>query len=222
MHSHLLRRSGGIGIFGLTVCIYLFPRKPNNRPQQTHEQIIISSKLKKFSTNKQQQTMSSTTGTRTGSVRFADMAQLYTIERHEDCGNGKIDNNVDNVARHELWYTRSDFHSMRRAIAQDVLQSRAQALAGVPFNYAGDDDAAADESGVCCFGIEHLLTADIMLEVRACRVRCIHAVLAEQVRQEPSARFSCEAIALASFAQTKKVALRARMLGKLQHDSIGE
>jgi hypothetical protein len=29
-----------------------------------------------------------------------------------------------------------------------------------------------------------------------------------------------ETIALASFAQTKKVAVRARVLGKLHHDSI--
>ena len=88
--------------------------------------------------------MSSTTGTRTGSVRFADMAQLYTIDRPEDCGNGKIDN-VDNVARHELWYTTAEIHSMRRAIEQDVLRLRAQLLARVPFNYAGNDDTSAEE-----------------------------------------------------------------------------
>jgi hypothetical protein len=159
--------------------------------------------------------MSSTTRTRTGSVRFADMAQMYIVERHEDYGKKS-----NNVARHELWYTTSEIHSMRRAIEQDVLQVRAQALAGVPFNYAGNDDGSADESSVCCIGIENLLTAEIMLEMEACRARCTQAVLAEQARQGPSARFGWEAIALASFAQTKKVALRARKLGQLHQDSI--
>jgi hypothetical protein len=75
---------------------------------------------------------------------------------------------------------------MRRAIEQDVLQVRAQALAGVPFNYGGDDDASAsaNESSVCCFGIENFLTANFMLEMEACRARCIQAVIAEQARQE--------------------------------------
>jgi hypothetical protein len=116
--------------------------------------------------------MSSTT--RTGSVRFADMAEMFIVEQHEDYDQ----KNNNNVARHELWYSASDIHSMRRAAAQDVLQVRAQALAGVPFNYAGDDDASADESSVCCIGIENRLTVNVMLEVEACRARCLHAVFA--------------------------------------------
>jgi hypothetical protein len=96
--------------------------------------------------------------TRTGSVRFADMAQMFIVGR-----NGDYDqNNNNNVARHELWYSTSDIHSMRRAAAQDVLQVRAQALAGVPFNYAGDDDASADESSVCCIGIENLFSRSML------------------------------------------------------------
>ena len=121
--------------------------------------------------------MSSTTGTRTGSVRFADTAQML-VERHY---YQKKDNKY--VARHELWYSTSDFHSMRRAVAHDVLQARAQALAGVPFNYGDGDDASADESSVCCIGIGHVLTADVMLEIEARRARCIQAVLAEQANR---------------------------------------
>jgi len=101
------------------------------------------------------------------------MAQMFIVERLEDYDQN---NNNNNVARHELWYSASDIHSMRRAAAQDVLQVRAQALAGVPFNYAGDDDASADESSICCIGIENLLTVNVMLKVEACRARCMHAV----------------------------------------------
>jgi hypothetical protein len=143
-------------------------------------------------------------------VRFADTVQRYTIERHED----------NNVARHELWYTKAEYHSMKLAIKEDVLQVHAQAMAGVPFNYAGDDDASAVESSVCCIGIEHLLTANVILEVKACRARCIRAVLAEQARQGPSTRFGWEAIALASYAQSKKSVLKARRLGKLHEEAV--
>ena len=124
--------------------------------------------------------MSSTTKTR--SVRFADTAQLYIVGRHED-----YKNKINNVARHDLWYTKSDYYSMRRAIEQDVLQVRAQALVGAPFNYAGDDEASASESSVvCCVGIEHLLTPAFILETRACRARCILAVLIAQAGQDIS------------------------------------
>ena len=145
-------------------------------------------------------------------VRFADTAQMYIFERHEDYGEKN-----SNVARHELWYTNAEYYSMKHAIKQDVLQVRAKTLTGAPFNYAG---AEADESSICCIGIEHLLMSACTLEVKACRARCTGAVLAEQARQHPSALFGWENIALASFAQTKKVAVRARVLGKLHHDSI--
>jgi hypothetical protein len=140
-------------------------------------------------------------------VRFADTAQMYIVERH-------------GVARHELWYTKAEYYSMRRAIEQDVIKFRPQLLAGVPFNYGGNDDASADESSVCCVGIEHLLTPACMDEKKACRARCIRAVLTEQAKHHPSARFGWEAIALASFAQTRQPILRARKLGKLQQITI--
>jgi hypothetical protein len=136
-------------------------------------------------------------------VQFDDTLQVHIVKRHED----------NNVARHELWYTKAEYYSMKLAIEEDVLQVRAQALAGVPFNYAGDDDASADESSVCCIGIEHLLTANFTLEVKACRARCIRAVLAEQARQGPSARFGWEAIALASHTQSKKGHIESKEAG---------
>jgi hypothetical protein len=147
-------------------------------------------------------------------VRFADTAKLYIVERHEDYEKKNDHNN--NVARHELWYTKAEYYSMRRAIEQDALHVRAQALAGVPCSYAGDDDASADERSVCGVGIEHLLTPACTLEVRACRARCKRAVLAEQARQDASEMD----IALASLAQTRKAVLRARKIGKLHKDAI--
>eukprot|EP00984_Skeletonema_dohrnii_P036283 scaffold37081_cov167-Skeletonema_dohrnii-CCMP3373.AAC.1 len=155
--------------------------------------------------------MSSTTKTR--SVRFADTAQLYIVGRHED------DKDKDNKDKNELWlwYTKSDYYSMRRAIEQDVLQVRAQALVGAPFNYAGDDETSDFESSVvCCVGIEHLLTPAFILETAACRARCILVVLIAQAGQDVCAMD----IALASLAQTRKAQLRARKRGMLLQDSI--
>jgi len=63
--------------------------------------------------------------TRTVSVRFADTALLYIVNRQQDYDK------KNDVARNELWYTAADFHSMRQAVAQDVFHVRAQALAGL-------------------------------------------------------------------------------------------
>ena len=142
--------------------------------------------------------MSSTTKTR--SVRFADTAQLYIVERHEE-----YEKKINNVARHDLWYNKSDYYSMRRNVKQDSLQVRAQALAGVPFNYARDDD--------CCVGIDPFI-----LKTAASRARCILAVLAAQAG---AGEFASEMdIGLASLAQTRKAQLRARLRGMLLQDSI--
>jgi hypothetical protein len=140
-------------------------------------------------------------------VRFANTAQLRVVKRHEDT-----------VVRHELWYTKLEYDLMTLAIERDVLQVRLQALAGA----AGKkDDASPEENNVCCIGIEKLLTPAWTFEVKACRARCRHAVLAEQAKQEqdPSAKFSWGAIALASSAQTWEAVLRARELGKLHWDA---
>ena len=37
-------------------------------------------------------------------VQFADMTQVYVVKRHCE---------AHNIARHELWYTKSDYHQMR-------------------------------------------------------------------------------------------------------------
>jgi hypothetical protein len=139
-------------------------------------------------------------------LQFAETAQLYIYKHHD-------------AARHELWYTKSEYYSMKLAIKEDVLEVRAQALAS-HFNYAGNGDVSAVESSGCWIGIAHLLTPACMDEVRACRARCTRAVLAEQASQGSSSTFRWEAIALASFAQTRKAGLRARKLGKLHQDLI--
>jgi hypothetical protein len=133
-------------------------------------------------------------------VRFAETAQLhiYNYKHH-------------NVARNELWYTTEEYDNMKLAVREDVLNVRAPRAS----KETADDDAPADERSECFIGIEHLLTPACMHEVRACRARCTRAVLEEQARQGPSARFRWEAIALASFAQTRRPVMRARELSKL-------
>ena len=143
------------------------------------------------------------------SVQFTDTAQLYTVERHENT-----------VARHELWYTKDEYYSMKLDIREDVLKARS--MQSLPFNYSGydDEDDATEESSGFWIGITHLLTPACMLEVRTCRARCVYAVLVKQASLSPSARFRWEDIALASLAQTRKATLRARKLGKLHRKSL--
>ena len=107
---------------------------------------------------------------------------------------------------------------MNLSVKEDVIKLHAKAVEGDPFDYLGDcdDDASSNKSSVCCVGIEHLLTPACALEVRACRARCIRAVAAAQARQDSTMMD----IAFASFAQTRKAELRARVLGKLLQDSI--
>ena len=90
------------------------------------------------------------------------------------------------------------------------------ASAGVPATYSDSDSGAGHD---CLVGIEHLLTSASVLEVMTCRQRCIHAVLREQARQEmnPSDTFGWEDIAIASLAETRRTAFRARQLGKFHH-----
>ena len=128
------------------------------------------------------------------------------------------DNEKNLVARHELWYTESEYYSMRRATIDDALEVRARTiLAGARFSYSGnEDDVQDEETSVCCIGIEHLISPVYMLRARACRARCIRAVLEEQARQGSSQ----ESVALASLAQTRNATVNARMLGRLLQDSI--
>jgi len=113
---------------------------------------------------------------------------------------------------------------MQLAMKRDVLTIRAETSSNDSASaFSGDDTAAAEDSGFW-IGIAHLLTPACVNEAMACRARCKRAVLAEQARQDlylyPSARLRWEAIALASFAETRKPVLRAMRLGKLHHDSI--
>ena len=99
---------------------------------------------------------------------------------------------------------------MKRNIKHDVLQVRARA----------SDSASKEDSGFW-IGISHLLTPACVLEVQACRRRCVGAVLAEQAKgPSASASLRSEDIALASSAETRKAVLRARKLGQLHHYSI--
>jgi hypothetical protein len=117
---------------------------------------------------------------------------VASIIRHEDAED-----------KNKLWYTKSDYNSMKRNANQDVLKAR-----------ANDASSEGEDSGFW-IGIAHLLTPACMLEMKACRFRCVRAVLAELARQSSSASFRWEDIALASLAQTRKAVLRARKLGKL-------
>ena len=95
-----------------------------------------------------------------------------------------------------------------------------KASAGVPVSYTGNDDGSDDDE--CLVGIEHLLTQGCINAVRTCRQRCVDAVLSEQTRQAsmPSRWRSVSNIALASFAETRESAIRARKLGKLHRAAI--
>ena len=127
-------------------------------------------------------------------VRFAETSLLHIVDRHEDDDHKK-----------ELWYTKAEYNSMKRSIKRDILRGRA------------NDSASKDGLWI---GIAHLLTPDSMLEVQACRCRCMRAVLAEQARLGSSASSRCEDIALASLAESRKAVLRARNLGKLHRDAV--
>eukprot|EP00984_Skeletonema_dohrnii_P004203 scaffold1480_cov106-Skeletonema_dohrnii-CCMP3373.AAC.4 len=149
----------------------------------------------------------------TRAVRFADTAKLHIVPRHDD---------REGVHRNDLWYNGSDYSRMKLANQKSVLKVRAMASAGVPVSYSGDDGPSDD----CLIGLEHLLTPATILGVMACRRRCVRAVLQEQeqARQamNPSAceTFRWDNIAMASFDETRRAAVRARKLGKLHRDSI--
>ena len=138
-------------------------------------------------------------------VQFAETAQLNIYERH-------------NIARHELWFTNTEYDLIKFAVQQDVLKARAVRTS--------NDTAASDDDVVRSgfwIGIAHLLTQATIDRVRASRAQCVRAVLTEQARQRqgPYARFNeWENIALASFAQTRQPVLRARKLAKLHRDAL--
>ena len=119
-----------------------------------------------------------------------------------------------NVARQELWYTKAEYDLMALTRQEDVLRVRVRAAAA---NSSREPDIDLTQESVCVMGIEHLLTPACIKGVRACRARCIRAVLTEQARQGPSPdlELGWEAMTLASLAQTKQARLRARKLGAI-------
>ena len=141
-------------------------------------------------------------------VRFAEMSQLHIFK-------------LQDVARHELWYTKEEYRLMELVRLQDVLKVRA-AAARKPREPADVHDDMSTKESVCVMGIEHLLTPACINEVRACRARCTRAVLMEQARQGPSPDpdLGWEAISLASLVQTREATLRAMRLGELHQESI--
>ncbi|KAK1732584.1 hypothetical protein QTG54_016725 [Skeletonema marinoi] len=142
------------------------------------------------------------------SVHFTDTAKLHIVPRLDD---------REGVHRNDLWYNGSDYSRMKLANQKSVLKVRAMASAGAPVSYSGDDGPSDD----CLIGLEHLLTPATILGVMACRRRCVRAVLQEQARQRMNSDiFGWNNIAMASFDETRKAAVRARKLGKLHRDSI--
>ncbi len=172
------------------------------------------------------------------SVQFSGTAQLHIFERYDDNGSS--------IAPQELWYTSEEYDRMALATrGAAIAWQRQRAMVDVPMrNSAGtqheNEDApspsqaeAEGRSGYFdsdCIGIEHLLSRAAMLEARTCRVRCVQAVLEEQARQMQMAEqfpsvslrrgSRWDAIALSSWAQTRRTMLRAQMLGNLHRKSI--
>eukprot|EP00986_Skeletonema_menzelii_P003978 scaffold1305_cov144-Skeletonema_menzelii.AAC.5 len=112
---------------------------------------------------------------------------------------------------------------MKLARKDSIRKGRAKASAsvGVPVSYSGaEDDGSFDD---CLLGIEHLITPATVVEVMVCRRRCVRAVLEEQARQRmnPVGTDMCrwDKIAISSFAETRRAAVRAHTLGKFHHDA---
>ncbi len=185
-------------------------------------------------------------------VQFAEKVQMHIFEHSEDSKGKSVV-----VDREELWYTPAEYDRMKLAVRESILEvwRKQRAIADVPVNYsaaAGIEDkngdspspaqaqaqaeteaeaqAGAELQGVLsdCVGIEHLLTRASMLEVRACRARCVRGVLEEQARQtmdadqsvSTSSRLRWNTIALSSLTQTRRTTMRARMLGKLHREVV--
>ena len=153
------------------------------------------------------------------SVHFAEKSLLKLVTKHAD---------RQDVDRQDLWYSEADLELMKLAALKDVLKVRDQLATGVPIDYfLGENDN--DDSIVCLMGIESRYSRAHIIEVKACRERCVHAVLQEQERQHMMAVSSSllftdwqrqDLIALASFSQTRNAATRARKLGLLHQASV--
>ena len=155
------------------------------------------------------------------SVYFADMVEMCIVPRLDD---------YEEAHGRDLWYDHSDYTRMRLARQDSVLHVREMISAGIPVRYSGTEDGDEDRLpniDDCLIGIEHLLTPATVLEFIVCKLRCFRVVLAEQTRQRliqfmnPS---DCNGwdhtVAVASMTVTRRAAVRARNLGKLQRDTV--
>ena len=151
------------------------------------------------------------------SVRFAKTSLLKLVTKHED---------REDVDLQDLWYSEVDLELMKLAVLEDVLKVRELMASGVPIDYFffGEND----DSIVCLMGIENRCSKDYVKKIKACRERCVHAVLQEQMMHKMmdasmSLHFTNwnrqDLIALASFSQTRNAATRAHELGLLHQAS---
>lgn len=165
----------------------------------------------------------------TRSVQFADTSLLYFVTKHEE---------RQDVHRCDLWYTQADIDLMKLAAREDVVKVREQISAGIFIDDLDEnnDDASEESSSyrrICCMGLESRLTQARVKAVKTCKARCVRAVLKEQERQKmkmmdlsssssspTSAMLVWDMIALTSFSQTMRAALRARKLGILHEHSM--
>ena len=157
----------------------------------------------------------------TKSVRFSETSWVTVFAKHGD---------REGVCYNDLWYTQSDIERMKIAAVHDTLEVNNQIAAGVSIDrlIEMEQNANLESSTICLAGIESRLTQLATNEVRACRARCVLAVLREQERQQqimslPSLfedRYRSDMIALASLSQTTKSALRARTIGLLHQKYV--
>ena len=165
-------------------------------------------------------------------VQFADKAQMLIFEHPKDSDGKSVD-------PEELWYTPAEYALMTLAVNESVFEVWQRQRASQVSDPEGIGDESEESSSPAkaeaeaeaqsilsdCVGIEHLLTRASMLEVRACRARCVDGVLEEQARQMAdqslsTSRYRWDAIAFSSLAQTRRTKLRARRLGKLHRDAV--
>lgn len=104
---------------------------------------------------------------------------------------------------------------MKLARKDSIRKGRAKASVGVPVSYSGAEDNGSFDD--CLLGIEHLITPATVVEVMVCRRRCVRMVLEEQARQMMNP-LGWDNIAIDSIVETRRATVRARKLGKLQHD----
>ncbi len=155
----------------------------------------------------------------TRSVRFANTAQMYIVERHEDYGN-----NSYNVSRREPFTPHQTFDPW------DAPSSKMSSK----FVHKLWPEFRSTMVAMMMLQPQPMRAVSAVLASRISsrRILCLRWRLAEHDASKRSSQskqdrrsfckiwYDWEAIALASYAQTRKVAIRARKLGKLQQDFV--